>query len=330
MDAKKIVVGISCAALVAAAGLICLLNLKEDVKTTEATYKKEVQNQAVSPVVKKQTHKIADMYNSTVYDIPLYSIVQISEMPKALKEAADKALEEAQGLYLLKYNQDEQKVFMILQNQLSITDAFPRHNLEFMELYLNSEDGKVLKNMYSPAYMGQGNESFFAVYSVHGPDEAWELDKNVSVTRPLKHTYFDQKGKIKNQEIWNYDESKDIKYQFKSGNKKVISMLKESKQGDSGLRKEHLFYDSDGNLMLSLSVNYDGANVTRLMYFDKHNMDESMSIVTHYVDGMKVKEEIFGNDYKLKNIIEAEYQDGERKRIKSLNLDGEVITEIGK
>ena len=82
--------------------------------------------------------------------------------------------------------------------------------------------------------------------------------------------------------------------------------------------------------MLSLSVNYDGANVTRLMYFDKHNMDESMSIVTHYVDGMKVKEEIFGNDYKLKNIIEAEYQDGERKRIKSLNLDGEVITEIGK
>lgn len=329
MVAKKIVVGISCAALISAVSFVFLLNPKEQTKTPKETIKKNVQQKAVMQQVKK-TKNIADMYTSTVYDLPLFSIIEISTMPKALKEAVDKALEEAQGFYSLKYNKDEQKVFIILQNQLSITDSFPRHNLEFMELYLNSEDGKVLKNMYSPAYLGQGNESFFATYSVHGPEEAWEMDTKSPVTRPLKHTFFDQKGKVKHQEIWNYDESKEVKYQFKSGNKKVISILKEYKQGEVGLRKEHLFYDTEGNLMLSLSINYEGANITRVMYYDKHNLDESLSIITHYTDGLKTKEEIFGSDYKLINTVEAEYVDGERQKIKLLDVAGEIVTEIEK
>lgn len=330
MVAKKIVVGISLAALISAAAFVFLLNYKIDTDKEKVVAKAEIKQQPKAQPVKKINVKQADMYNTTVYDLPLYSIAQISELPIVLKEAVDKALEEAQGFYLLKYNKDEQKVFIILQNQISITDAFPRHNLEFMELYLNSEDGKVLKNLYSPAYVGQENESFFAIYSVHGSEEAWVMDDNRSVNRPLKHTYYDQKGKVKNQEIWNYDDNKDVKYQFKGSSRNVISMLKEFKQGEDGLRKEHLFYDSDGNLMLSLTINYEGANITRVMYFDKHNMEESMSIITHYSDGMKVKEEIYSNDYKLINTVEAEYQNGERNKIKLFNSEGGLVTEIGK
>lgn len=331
MDAKKIVVGISCAAILSAVAFVGLLNIKtREQKLESVKVNKPVQQKSVSQPIKKEEKNIADMYNSTVYDLPLYSIIEISKMPKALKEAVDKALEDAQGFYLLKYNKDEQKAFIILQNQVSITDAFPRHNLEFMELYLNSEDGKILKNLYSPAYMGQENESFFAIYSVHGSDEAWEIDNKPSVTLPLKHTYFDQKGKIKNQELWYYDENKEVKYQLKSANKKVISMLKEYKQGEMGLRKEHLFYDTEGNLILSLTINYEGANITRVMYFDKHNMEESMSIITYYSDGLKVKEEIFGNDYKLANIVMAEYNNGERQKVKLLDSASELIREIVK
>ena len=329
MVEKKIVVGISFAVLATALTFICQLNFKKDIEETKPVQIQKIQQKTI-PTPVKPPKNIADMYNSTVYDLPLFSIAQISTMPKALKEVVDKSLEEAQGFYLLNYNKDEQKVFIILQNQLSVADAYPRHNLEFMELYLNSEDGKVLKNLYSPAYLGQANESFFAAYSVHGSEEAWVLDDKSEVKRPLKHTYYDPKGKVKIQEIWNYDENKDIKYQLKGSSKNVISMLKEYKQGEDGLRKEHLFYDADGNLIISLTINYEGANITRIMYFDKHNTDECMSIIAYYSEGMKTKEEIYGNDYKLKNTVEAEYKDGERQKIKLLNSAGELVTEIEK
>ena len=331
MVARKIVVGISCAALLSAVAFFCLLDdSKKALETSQVEQPKKVVSQKVAPQPAKPKHRIADMYNSTVYDLPLYSIYEISNMPTVLKSEVDKVLEEAQGLYLLKYNKDEQKVFMILQNQITSADAFPRHNLEFMELYLNSEDGKVLKNLYSPAYIGIPNEAFLATYEIYNSDEAWELDKKAEVTRPLKHTVFDQRGKIKNVELWNYDEDKEIKYQLKGSSKNVLSILKEYRQGDDGLRKEHLFYNSDGALMLSLSINFEGANITRMMYFDKHNTEESASIIAHYFNGMKVKEEVYGNDYKLLNTVEAEYSEAQRTKIKIYDSEGKLLDEIGK
>lgn len=331
MVAKKIVVGIFCAALISAATFVCLLNPKKDAQVSADEAAKQVAQQKTPPqTVKKEIKNIADMYNSTVYDLPLYSIVEISRMPKVLKEAVDKALEEAQGFYLLKYDEEEQKAFIILQNQLSYADAFSRHNLEFMELYLNAEDGKVLKNMYSPAYLGQDNERFIATYQVHGSDEAWVVDNQPSQTLPVKHTIYSQKNKVKFQEIWTNDETKDIKYQLKGASKNILSMLKEYKVGDDGLRKEHSFYDSEGNLMLSLTVNYEGANVTRMMFYNKHNLEDSMSIISHYAEGLKAKEEVYNGEYKLLNTVEAEYKDGERSKIKLLDSDGNIVTEIEK
>ena len=165
MVAKKIVVGISTAALISAVAFVYLLNPKKEDAISADIPAKSAQQKTVSQQV-KENKNIADMYNSTVYDLPLYSIVEISRMPKVLKEAVDKVLEEAQGFYLLKYDKEEQKVFIILQNQLSLADAFPRHNLEFMELYLNAEDGKILKNLYSPAYLGQANENLICCNKV--------------------------------------------------------------------------------------------------------------------------------------------------------------------
>lgn len=330
MVAKKIVVGISCAALVSAAVFVWLLNPKtENVVPPEVATKKAVQQKNVMPVV-KEAKNVADMYNSTAYDLPLYSIAEIARMPKVLKDAVDKVLEEAQGFYFLKYDDNEKKVFIVLQNQLSLVDAFQRHNLEFMDLYLNAEDGKVLKNLYSPAYLGQPNESFIATYQVYGNDEAWVLDNQPSQTLPVKHTIYSQKNKIKFQELWNYDESKEIKYHLKGASKNTISMLKEQKIGDAGLRKEHLFYDSEGNLMLSLTVNYEGANITRMMFYNKHSLDDSISIISYYTDGMRTKEEVYDSDYKLVNVVQAEYKDGQREKIKTFNPEGEFVTEFVK
>lgn len=330
MVAKKIVIGISCAAILTATTFCYLSNNNKKAIDSNQVKNTPTASPKLAPQPAKPKHRIADMYNTTVYDLPLYSIYEISNMPKVLKEEVDKVLEEAQGLYLLKYNKDEQKVFMILQNQITSADAFPRHNLEFMELYLNTEDGKVLKNLYSPAYVGIPNESFLATYEVYKDDESWELDKNSPVTRPLKHSIFDQRGKIKAVETWNYDENKEVKYQLKGASKNIISILKEYKQGEEGLRKEHLFYDSEGKIILSLTINYEGANITRMMYFDKHNIEESTSIITHYSDGMKVKEEIYGNDYKLVNTVKADYSDAQRTKINVYNAENNLLDEIGK
>ena len=81
MVAKKIVVGISCAALLSAVAFFCLLDdSKKALETSQVEQPKKVVSQKVAPQPAKPKHRIADMYNSTVYDLPLYSIYEISNM----------------------------------------------------------------------------------------------------------------------------------------------------------------------------------------------------------------------------------------------------------
>ena len=69
MVAKKIVVGISCAALISAVAFICSLNPKEEnVVSKEVVVKNVVQQQKKEVPVVKERKNIADMYNSTVYE----------------------------------------------------------------------------------------------------------------------------------------------------------------------------------------------------------------------------------------------------------------------
>lgn len=328
MVAKKIVVGVLFAVLLSAGSFIYILNTAvEKAENTTVIEEKQTNSPNKQAPIKQAPKKVFDLYSNSLYELPLTAIVDISLMPLELKKEVDSLLEKAQGFYLLKYYENEKKVFIILQNSISSIDTFSRHNLEFVELSIN-DDNEIRKTVFSPAFKGDVDEINNVSCGLYPQNESWEMDKSSEIIKPLKHNVYDEKGKIKFSEFWNYDDKKEVKYQIKNSSKKVISILKEYSQGEMGLRKEHLFYDNEGQLILSLTINYEGANITRVMYYDSHNIEESISVFTEYSDGLKTKEEIYDNNYRLLKTINSEYIDTERLKIQVLNPDSEIIKEI--
>lgn len=295
----------------------CMAKKKTDISPKENDIKKaQVIFQKVStPKVVKKTY---DLYSSTPYELSLYSIMEISKLPVEVKKAIDSLLESSQGFYLLKF--EENKVLVILQNPVAVSNTFIRHDLQFAEIFL---DGKIV--YHNAGYCGFDGESL-GIYETN--EEDWIFDDSSEVARPLKHTVFNEKGKIKFIESWNYDEKEPIKYQMKNAHKKVISILKESQDNDSNLRKEHVFYDNDGNIKMSLSVNYEGANISRCTFYNSHDSVDSISVFGEYSGGLKTKELIYNEEYELINTLTAEYEDGVRKTITLFDKDGNEINKI--
>ena len=65
-----------------------------------------------------------------------------------------------------------------------------------------------------------------------------------------------------------------------------------------------------------------------MTFFNSHDSIDSMSIMSEYENGVKVKELIFNNEYKLLNTIVSEYKDDERKCIKIYDSEGNEINKI--
>ena len=156
----------------------------------------------------------------------------------------------------------------------------------------------------------------------------WFFDKSDDLNKPTKHIVYDEKGKVKFTEYWNYNEKEDIKYQIKNSSKKVISILKESQDNDSNFRKEHIFYDNEGNITISLTINYDGADISRFTYFNSHDMVDSMSIISEYQDGNKIKEMIYNEKYEIINTINSTYKDFERIELQILDSENNEIAKL--
>ena len=273
----------------------------------------------VETVVPKKNEKKYDLYSTTPYDLPMYSIVEISKLPVALKDSVDKILEKSQGFYLLR--KDNDKLFIILQNPVTDSDTFLRHNLQFAEIDLN---GNI--QFHTAGYHGEDGETANSIKIEN--EDAWNFEENVESPKPLKHIAYDENGKVKFTEIWNYGDQDSVKYQMLDSKGNVMSILKESQDNDSNLRQEHVFYDNNGNTTMSFSVNYDGANVSRVTYYNSHDSIDSMSIISEYSDGVKTKEQIYNEDYELINTITSSYKDGERKEIKVFDKNGTEMNKI--
>ena len=278
--------------------------------------KKQDSKQISTPL--KSTEPKYDLYSTTPYELPLFSVIEISKLSPEIKNSIDKVLEASQGFYFLRNAGN--KVFIILQNPLKNSETFSRHDLEFFEI---DSDGKIIP--HSAGYTGVNGEAINLAESLDGD---WIFDETIGQSRPIKHTAYDEKGKIKFIETWNYDETEPIKYQMKDSNKKIISILKESQENDSNYRKEHVFYDNAGNTTMSLTINYDGANISRLTFYNSHDLIDSISIITEYTDGLKTKEVIYNEDYTLVNTVTAEYINGDRKTIRMYDSDGKETHKI--
>ena len=316
MVTKNVFVGISVAILAAAGSLFFLLD-----KSLKETNLPEQKNNVQKVVVQPKVEKKYDLYNSTPYDLPFTSIVDISKLSENTKKEIDALLEQAQGFYYLKTDSDG-NIFIILQNPTQDAGVFPRHNLEFVEI---TEAGK---NIYSPVYAGIEGETINAVAEANSKPDIWKFDKSTEPYRPIKHAAYDEKGKVSFTEYWNYSEKDDIKYTMKSPKGKVLSVLKETLDGDSNYRREHIFYNEEGNVELSISINYDGANISRFTYYDALKPEESVSIISEYYDGLKIKEQIYDTSYNLIKSFTAKYADNLRTEIQIEDKDGNIISKI--
>lgn len=281
----------------------------ESKKVEEIPVKK-----AVQPVVEK--NEKADLYSESLYDMPLISIAEISKLSKSKKKIVDNLLENSQGFYYLKVIED--KIFVILQNPVNTSDVFSRHDLQFAEIL---SDGKIV--YHNAGYFGYEGE-----HLLEDSDEVWTFDESVEVKRPLKHVVYDEKGKIKFTEHWSYNPEDEIKYIMKDSHDKEVSILKESQDNESHYRKEHIFYDNDSQIKMSLTVNYDGANITRMTFYNSHDLVDSVSVFSDYVDGIKTRESVYNEKYELQNTVIPTYKEGIRAKLSVLNAKGEEILSL--
>lgn len=267
----------------------------------------------------KAVEKKHDLYSETSYDLPLYSVVEISRLPNVVKETVDKILELSQGFYLLR--NDGERVLIILQNPVEKADTYQRHELQFAEINMN---GQV--KYHTAGYAGLDGE---INNSIEQTSDDWVFDETFEPKRPIKHIAYNENGKIKFIELWNYDDKDPIKYQMKDSAKKVLSIMKETQDNDSNYRREHIFYDNEGKTKMSLTINYDGANISRMTFYNSHDSIDSMSILTDYIDGVKVKEQVYNEDYELINTVTSNYTNGTRKNIVLYDNEGIEICRLG-
>lgn len=326
MVAKKIVVGLSCAVIISACGLIALLN---QTKTTTFETKNEnkvsTQTNTIKHKVVEEVKKY-DLYSTSPYDIPLFSIIEISKLSEKTKKEVDSLLEQANGILFLKKAEDN-KTVIILPNSISNNNTYSRHNTEMVEITSNP-DGTFSKTIVPIGYSGYDGETTNAISPDSVRDDYWKFDKSTEPYRPLKHIVYDEKGKTKFTEYWDYSPKNPLKYIMKDAKGNIISLFKETIENDINLRQEHIFYEDDGSIAMSININYDGANITRFTYYNFYDLELSSTIITEYSDGLKIKESIYSKNYELTNTIEADYLDGERKSIKLLNKEAQEICKI--
>lgn len=314
---KKIVSVIFMAIIFAILSSVCLkkTSMTESESLKEPAQKCEIKKtqQVIKPIEKKY-----DLYSSVSQDLPLFSVVEISKLSPIVKKSVDQLLELSQGFYFLRFNDDS--VFVILQNPVSNSNTYQRHDLQFAQIDM---EGKI--QYHTAGYSGIENETLFSEDQI---TDDWTFSEQDELKRPLKHIAYDEKGKTKFIEIWNYDNKDSVKYQMKDAKKNVLSILKETQDNESNLRREHVFYDNNGKIVMSLIANYDGANISRLNFYNSHDLVESISVFSHYEDGLKTKEMIYDEEYKLIYTTVAEYKDGERIKITVYNNEGEEISSI--
>lgn len=315
MANKRIIAGIGVLCLIA--GAIGIFLIERPVKIESSNDKPE--EKQIVPVAKpvKIPQKASikgDLYSDTPYYMPLLSVVEISELKPEVKKKVDEILENSQGFYFLKHDKKTGETVILLQNPVKDNSNYIRHNLQTA---IVADDGSVTyKNI---GYSGEEGE---IDNSVEQKTDSWEFDTSVEPYRPLKHTAYDNHKKVLYTEVWNYGETESIRYEMKDAKDKTISIIKETTDGNDNYRKEHIFYDSNGNTEKSLSANYEGADIKWFTYYDAKNPENNISIESVYNDGLKTEEKIYNQEYKLMNTLKADYSDGERTELTLFDGEG--------
>lgn len=320
VDMRKKVIGgivLGVVAVVCLAALIISKETKDDEKTIPEREIKKVEKTAkvhVKPLVpqpkvevKKDLSIKTDLYKGVPDSLlPLSAISEIASLNGHVHKTIKELVDNSTGVLYAKCSGN--KLIMVVENPDD-----NRHGLEFVEI---SADGKHEKIGFLLSKYSEGNTD----------EDLWEYDVSEDVKRPTKHTKYNSDGDVEFVETWNYSSDEPIKYELKNKDDKVISLVKETiDENNSSMRQEHLIYDKDGKTKVNLTVNYDGADLTRFTYYNADKPNESGSVISEYKDGVKTKETVYTSDYKVKNVYEPEYKNGEREGIKVFNDENKEV-----
>ena len=315
---KKVISGIvlGVVAVACLAALIVSKENKDDEKTIPEREIKKVEKTAkvhVKPLVpqpkvevKKDLNIKTDLYKGVPDSLlPLSAISEIASLNGHVHKTIKELVDNSTGVLYAKCSGN--KLVMVVENPDD-----NRHGLEFVEI---SADGKHEKIGFLLSKYSEGNTD----------EDLWEYDVSEDVKRPTKHTKYNSDGDVEFVETWNYSSDEPIKYELKNKDDKVISLVKETIDENNSMRQEHLIYDKDGKTKINLTVNYDGADLTRFTYYNADKPNESGSVISEYKDGTKTKETVYTSDYKVKNVYEPEYKNGEREGIKVFDNENKEV-----
>ena len=318
---KKVIGGIIIG-VIAVACLTALMTSKEtkeedktlpqkDAKQIEKTEAKQIKKVAPQKNEQKiKDNKIkSDLYKGVPDSLlPLSAISEIASLNGNLHKTIKELVDNSTGVLYAKRNGN--KLLMVVENPDD-----NRHGLEFIEI---SADGKHEKIGFLLSKYSESNTD----------DDLWEYETEEEVKRPVKHTKFNSDGEVEFVETWNYSSDEPIKYELKNKEDKVISLVKETIDENNSMRQEHLIYDKDGKTKLNLTVNYDGADLTRFTYYNADKQEESGSLFSEFKDGIKTKETVYTSDYKVKNVYVPKYKDNERSEIQVLDSENQEVKSI--
>lgn len=319
---KKKVIGGIIIGVVAVACLTALITSKEtkeedktlpqkDAKQIEKPESKQIKKVAPQKFEQKiKDNKIkSDLYKGVPDSLlPLSAISEIASLNGNLHKTIKELVDNSTGVLYAKRNGN--KLLMVVENPDD-----NRHGLEFIEI---SADGKHEKIGFLLSKYSESNTD----------DDLWEYETEEEVKRPVKHTKFNSDGEVEFVETWNYSSDEPIKYELKNKDDKVISLVKETIDENNSMRQEHLIYDKDGKTKLNLTVNYDGADLTRFTYYNADKQEESGSLFSEFKDGIKTKETVYTSDYKVKNVYVPKYKDNERSEIQVLDNENQEVKSI--
>lgn len=319
VDMRKKVIGgivLGVVTVVCLAALIVSKETKDDEKTIPEREIKKVEKTAkvhVKPLVpqpkvevKKDLSIKTDLYKGVPDSLlPLSAISEIASLNGHVHKTIKELVDNSTGVLYAKCSGN--KLVMVVENPDD-----NRHGLEFVEI---SADGKHEKIGFLLSKYSEGNTD----------EDLWEYDVSEDVKRPTKHTKYNSDGDVEFVETWNYSSDEPIKYELKNKDDKVISLVKETIDENNSMRQEHLIYDKDGKTKINLTVNYDGADLTRFTYYNADKPNESGSVISEYKDGVKTKETVYTSDYKVKNVYEPEYKNGEREGIKVFDNENKEV-----
>ena len=323
MSKKKLGIFIICIALFASCGFFLTFN-NRDSKISKSEEKsvsnensdaekadlKPVSPKASEVRVNKASRNIITK-KANLYDendlLPLSAVVKLASLSNKNKSEIE-SLNNQANVYFLGENSDG--LYLIVGNYGM--EKYSRHDLGFLKL----DENNSLK--YTPLSAGED--------SILDENDEWEFDEETK--QPIGHIKYDNNGAVEYTEVWNYSPDEPVKYEMKNAAGKVLSIKKETLDSDVNIRSEHIVYDENGNTKLNISANYEGPNITRFTYYNSEKPQESVTILTEYKDGQRIKEDVYSADYKLVNTFKAEYENGKRTSINVFNNSGEEVEQI--